>query len=216
MQVPLITRRTLATMLAVAALAAGCGTTPPRIDTYTEIPVGAVTTYWRKSSGSYGTTDGPVVWTFGLVKWGEQTLEEHESKQAGTQLYTPGSRALVAVLNPAGQLVQSFDPPMGYRMPLVLGSQWTSKHNVTLYPSGRVVPVDVDWKVEAWEDVKVPAGTFRTFRVSTTNSMGETETLWTAPELGLGIVKRHTVRPASHPQGEGVLHGEMVSRTFPP
>jgi hypothetical protein len=216
MQVPSITRRMLVAALAGAALLAGCSTVPPRIDAYTEVPIGTVTTYWRTSSGSFGTTDGEVVWTLGLVKWNDRTVEEYLSKQAGSQLYEPGSRALVAVLNPAGQLVQSFDPPMGYRLPLEVGQTWRSSHKVTVYPPGNEVPVDMNWKVEAWENVKVPAGTFRTFRVSTTSSLGDSETIWTAPDLGFGIVKRHTVRSTGHPEGEGVLHGELVSRTFPP
>ena len=50
-------------------------------------------------------------------------------------------------------------------------------------------------------DVTVPAGTFKAYKVVTTNNLGEVETIWTSPNDGVVIVKRNVVRPATHPQG---------------
>ncbi|MBK9200575.1 hypothetical protein [Candidatus Skiveiella danica] len=39
----------------------------------------------------------------------------------------------------------------------------------------------MNWKVEAWEDVTVvPAGTYKAYKVITTNNFGEVETRWAA------------------------------------
>lgn len=209
------TARFLAWPLTVAALTAGCATAPPRADRFVEAPIGTVTVYHRQSSGSFGTVDGPVTWRVARAEWQGQPVLASASPQAGTQLYEPGSHAMVAVLNPMGQPTVSYAPPIGVRWPMQVGDQWRTTHEVTLYPSMRKTSVEVNWKVEAHETITVPAGAFKTFRVTTTSSIGESETVWTAPELGLGVVKRHTVRTASHPQGAGELRGELVSRTLP-
>ena len=71
------------------------------------------------------------------------------------------------------------------------------------------MPMEVSWKVESWGDVTVPAGTFKD-KVVTTNNLGEVETIWTSPNDGVVIVKRNVVRPATHPQGAGVLDAVAV------
>lgn len=199
----------------LAVSLSGCATAPAVAERLETAPVGTVSTYHRRSSGSFGTVDGPVVWRAGTAEWQGRTVVASVSPQAGTQFYETGSHAMVAVLNPAGQPTQSYDPPIGYRWPLQVGKEWTSQHNVTLYPSMRVVPLEVRWKVEALEEVTVPAGTFKTFRIQTHSSLSESETVWTAPAQGLGVVKRHVVRTAQHPQGAGELHGELQSRVLP-
>ena len=61
----------LLTITAAAAtlLATGCASTPPVTDKMTIDPMGTVTTYHRKSSGSLGTFDGKVVWTHAPATW---------------------------------------------------------------------------------------------------------------------------------------------------
>jgi hypothetical protein len=46
-------------------------------------------------------------------------------------------------------------------------------------------------------------------------SLGESETRWTAPADGIDIVRRHIERGSAHPQGPGVLDGELLSRVVP-
>jgi hypothetical protein len=86
---------------------------------------------------------------------------------------------------------------------------------MTVHATGRAVPIEFDWNVEAWEEVKVPAGTFHAYRLSWTNSLGESETRWTAPAAGVDIVKRHAERSPAHPQGAGVLDAELLARRVP-
>jgi hypothetical protein len=62
--------------------------------------------------------------------------------------------------------------------------------------------------VEAFEEVTVPAGTFKAFRVRASNNMGEQSVNWLSPELGL-FVKGRTERTAEHPAGAGVREMEL-------
>jgi hypothetical protein len=69
--------------------------------------------------------------------------------------------------------------------------------------------------VESWGDVTVPAGTFKAYKVVWTDSTGDIETRWVGPQQGLATIKRHVDRPATHPQGAGVLDAELESYSFP-
>jgi hypothetical protein len=86
---------------------------------------------------------------------------------------------------------------------------------VTLYRSGRTVPTRIDWKVESWGDVTVPAGTFKAYKLVWVNDQGEVETCWVGPTRGSATIRRHVERPASHPQGAGLLDAELLSRKLP-
>jgi hypothetical protein len=202
-------------LAAAIALAGGCATPPPVADKMASQPLGSVTTYHRKSSGSLGTFDGQVVWTSSASTWQGRSVMASGSPQAGTTLHDPTTLALVATLNPAGQPSASFSPPIDYAWPLEVGKTWTSKHTVTMHPSGRTVPMTLSWKVDSWGDVTVPAGTFRAYKVTWTSDQGEVETRWVSPSAGIATVKRHVERPANHPQGTGLLDAELLSRTLP-
>lgn len=193
------------------ALATGCATPPPVAQKMAAQPIGTVTTYHRKSSGSLGTFDGEVIWTASAGTWQGSPVAASVSPQGGSTLYDPATLAMVATLDAAGKPTASFSPPVDYAWPLEVGKQWTSQHTVTMYPSGRTMALTFNWKVDSWGDVTVPAGTFKAYKLTWSNSLGETETRWVSPTEGLGTVKRHVERPASHPQGTGVLDGELLS-----
>ncbi len=208
--------RTTAWALASAALllTAGCASTPPTATQMAEVPMGTVNTYHRKSSGSLGVFDGAVPWTLSPSTWQGRPVLAYASP-AGTSLHLPTSHGLVANLNPQGQPVMSYDPSIDAPWPLQVGKTWTTRHTVTLHPSGRTVPLTIQGKVESYEAVTVPAGTYQTFKLVWTNDQGETETRWVAPADGISPIKRHVERPASHPQGAGVLDAELLSSVKP-
>lgn len=205
------------TSLATAALmaAAGCASAPPAATGFADVPMGSVFTYHRKSSGSLGSYDGQVVSTYAPATWAGQAVIAYGAPQAGTSLHLPADMARAADLNPAGKPVLSYDPPIGYQWPLSVGKQWTSTHSVTLHNSGSTVQMTINWKVESWGDVTVPAGTFKAYKLVWTNNLGEVETRWVNPQEGLMTFKRHIERPGSHPQGPGVLDAELLSRAGP-
>jgi len=206
-----------ASLIAVSALltAGGCVTTPPQADGFADPPMGSVFTYHRKSSGSLGNYDGQVVWTYSPSTWAGKSVIAFGAPQAGTSLHLPVTAARMADLNPGGKPLYTYDPPIGYQWPLVVGKQWTSRHMVTVHNSGMTVPMTIDWKVESWGDVTVPAGTFKAYKLVWTTSQGEIEMRWTNPQEGLMTIKRHVERPGSHPQGPGVLDAELLSRVLP-
>lgn len=214
------TSRTVHATLMVSAaaallLGAGCASTPPTAEKMATAPMGTVTTYHRKSSGSLGTFDGQVVWTHAPATWQGKPVIAFGAPQAGVALHEPATFGMLASLNPAGQPLMSFDPPIDYPWPLQVGKTWTANHTVTLYPSGRTVPTKIEGKVESWGDVTVPAGTFKAFKLVWTMNGNEFETRWINPAEGLATIKRHVERPATHPQGAGVLDAELLSRVLP-
>ena len=212
-----ITRTTtLALASAALLLSAGCASTPPTAEKMQINPMGTVLTYHRKSSGSLGNFDGQVVWTQTPATWQGKPIISSGAPQAGMGLHDPATFGLVANLNPAGQPLMSFEPPIDYPWPLQVGKTWTGNHTVTLYPSGNKLPLKVEGKVESYGDVTVPAGTFKAFKLVWSMNQNEFETRWMDPNNGLATIKRHVERPASHPQGAGVLDAELLSRVMPP
>ncbi len=199
--------------LATGALLAACATTPP--GSFTPPPMGTVLSYHRVSNGSYGSASGRIDWMRGTATWQGAPVVTAESPQAGKQYYDAATHGIVAVLNPAGQATVTYDPPLGHVYPLEVGKRWTSQHVLTLYPSGRKLNYEIRYHVEAMEQVQVPAGAFSTWRVVSTDSLGETQRVWTAPEVGVGTVKRVLDRAPTHPQGAGHLEGELIAQTRP-
>ena len=198
----------------VATLWAGTGFAQPVAESPAATPAGTVMTFHRKSSGSLGTFDGPVVWTISHGSW-EGRPAVIQTARLGGSAFDPKTHANMANLDAEGKASMVFDPPVGYQWPLQVGKTWTSKHTVTTPATGRSVPLEVNWKVEALEDVTVPAGTFKAFKVVTTNNFGEVETRWTAPAAGIPTAKRLVTRPASHPQGAGELEAVLLSHVPP-
>ncbi len=194
-------------------LAGGCSTTAPTAERFVAAPAGTVSTYFRRSSGSFGTVEGPVSWTRVDREWQGKPVYAAVSPQAGTTLHDPASNnfAMLAMLNRSGEPVVTFEPPVGYRYPLKVGNEWTSKHQMTVYPSREVRPYELSYKVEAYEPITVPAGTFQTYRILITDNFGQVDRYWISPETGIPTIKRTQTRPATHPQGAGQLDGELIS-----
>jgi hypothetical protein len=209
--------------LAIAAatasllLAGGCSTTPPVAERFVAAPAGTVSTYFRRSSGSFGTVEGPVSWTRVDREWQGKPVYAAVSPQAGTTLHDPTSNnfGMLAMLNRSGEPVFSVEPPVGYRYPLKVGNEWSSKHTLTTYPGRETRPYELSYQVEAYESISVPAGTFKTYRILITDNFGQVDRYWISPETGIPTIKRTQVRAPNHPQGAGKLEGELISLTAP-
>ncbi|MGL6109791.1 MAG: hypothetical protein ACRC2B_06770 [Rubrivivax sp.] len=211
--------KSMAIAVGVASMlvAGGCSTTAPAAERFVAAPAGTVSTYYRRSSGSFGTVDGPVSWTRVDREWQGKPVYAAVSPQAGTTLHDPASNnfGMFAMLNRSGEPVFSFEPPVGYRYPLKVGNEWSSKHTMTTYPGRETRPYDLSYKVEAYEPITVPAGTFQTYRILITDNFGQVDRYWISPETGIPTIKRTQMRPATHPQGAGQLEGELISLTVP-
>jgi hypothetical protein len=111
--------------------------------------------------------------------------------------------------------ISSFDPPVGYNYPLSVGDSWSSKHRFTDHVKKQGNDFVGTWKVEAFEDVTVPAGTFKAYKVVYSSTTGLDQIDWWSPEIGLPV-KRSIHRSAKHAAGVGTSEMELVSRPAMP
>ena len=196
-------------LLALALMSVGCATAP-RYERYVPPPLGSTFTFSRSNTGSFGSGTEKATWTAAERTW--------EGKRM-TALGIPGGVGLfnadgnqVAVLGPDDKPILSYDPPIGYDYPLEVGKTWAKSYRVTIYAANQTIPFDYSGKVEAYEDVTVPAGTFKAWRVSYSDSLGETQTVWSAPDKMGGFVKQIRQRAATYqPGGAGTREVELVS-----
>lgn len=195
-------------VVAAASLLSGCaapgaGYLPP--------PLGATWTMAQRSTGSYGSGEARVESTRGEMMWDGRMVITFKTPQ-GTLLADPALGAWVAILSPDGKLVTRYEPPHGFEWPLTVGKEWTSQYKM-INATGASVGVTSTCKVADREDIAIQAGTFKTFRLVCSNSLGQNDTIWFAPDAGL-FVKTILRRAANHPAGTGTRETELVARTF--
>jgi hypothetical protein len=193
--------------LAVAMLMGGCGLVEPKTERYVAPPLGTTWVTARQDTGSYGPGSGKVD-----GKRGERMYQ-------GTQAITFEAADGTVVASPEGTWfgvfmgdapVMTWDPPLHWQWPLEVGKVWTREQRVTFHAAKRTVPYTLTQKVEAYEDVTVPAGTFKAFKVSTKTSLGDENLVWFSPEHGI-FVKQSLRRTANHAQGAGTREIELLS-----
>lgn len=179
-------------------------------------PMGTELVVERTASGSYGpaggTFGGPsgrVAWRLERREWKGQSVVAAVSAEDKTPLFDFTSGAVVAVLDNTGRLISTYDPPLeSGRWPLEVGKSWTTEVRMAeeSFVSRPVVPIRMSVRVEAYEDVTVPAGTFKAYRVVSTTPLGTTSQHWIAPSAGLlsyFAVKGIEERPPSNLLGAG-------------
>ena len=196
--------------------AVGCATTGPpffaaKADNPGPHPAGSTWTTERRDSGSFGSgTVRLTTKSLGEQTWQGRKVNALEGPE-GTLLQELPSLKWVAFVKGTTPLV-SWDPPLGWSYPIWVGKTWTESYRVTNHGSGKTSNLEIRWNVEAKEKIKVPAGTFKVFRI--TSSSGDTETInWWSPEVGT-FVKSKSQRTAKHPMGPGVRETELISHDF--
>lgn len=163
-----------------------------------------------EDSGSYGS--GRSVRESRMVElpWEGRNLRGIKTGDA-TLLVQP-SGEWVGVLDKDDKLMFRYVPPISFDWPLEVGRKSTWTYQLVLPAQDRQVPVEVRQAVEAYEDVTVPAGTFKTFRVRISDTLGNENLEWFSPELGL-FVKRSLARTDRHSQGPGRREAELQSHS---
>jgi hypothetical protein len=199
---------TLGVSLVIALLGAGCASAPPRAERYIAPPIGSSWTYSAVSTGSYGGGSGQVMLRLGEATWDGRKVYSFQSPAAHS--LQDENAALLAVTAPNGELQMRFDPPIGPKFPLEVGKTWSQEHTTTV-ATGQKVAFTATWKVEAYEDVTVPAGTFKAWRIAYADTTGESMTLWSVPDKVGVFIKRNQERNASYRLGPGTRSMELLT-----
>jgi len=198
--------------LAAALLSTGCAMFEPRAERYVPPPVGATWVSSRRDTGSFGSGNIQLPGKFlGQQSWQGQSFNGFESPEA-TTLAHPVTAEFVAMVKGSAPLI-TWEPPIGWNWPLEVGKTWTKSTRVTNHMTKQTIALEYTQKVESYEDITVGAGTFKTFKVSTVNSVGEESVNWFSPDLGI-FVKQSLKRTAKHAQGAGTREIELVSQAI--
>lgn len=183
----------------LVALLAGCASGPPKAERYVAPPVGASWTHQITSTGSFGNADKvPLTGTMRDVL--VEGKPYHRFDFGNNAVLQTDSVGVFMVLGPGDRPLMRYDPPLSYDFPLEVGKTWTQDLMLTT-ASGTKTPMKVQWRVESYEDVTVPAGTFKAWRVVFTDNFGYKQTTWSMPETMGVYAKRINERSATHPQG---------------
>lgn len=196
--------------LALALVSGGCAMMEPRSERYIAPPMGSTWVTARRDTGSYGSGSGQTSSKMGEQVWRGQKFNAYASQEQ-TLLAHPDGR-WVAQVRGDTPLV-TWDPPTAWQWPLHVGKKMTRKFTVTVHATKQTIPVEVTDTIEAYEDVTVPAGTFKAFRVRSVDNAGNDNVTWISPELGI-FVKQSLRRTATHSQGPGTRDTEVVSQTI--
>jgi hypothetical protein len=201
-------RRRLAIIGALAALlGSGCATVPPTAAQFVHPPIGTTWTQSITSTGSFGSGTTRVTITRGERAWNGARLVSLDSAQGSLLMTERG--ALVAYV--AGDKpVRSWDPPHTWNWPLEVGKRSVHGHRFHDYVKGVVEPYVASDTVEAYEDVTVPAGTFKAFRIRSEEDNGFHSVTWFVPTLGFHVKQRRVRSAASH-NGPGTQEMEVVA-----
>lgn len=200
--------------MAVALVEAGCGLMAPKMERYLAPTVGTTYANLRRDSGSYGSATVQLPGKYlGEQMWRGQKVHAFESPE-GTFLGTTGDRFAFIALVKGDTPILTWDPPVGYQLPLEVGKTWTRKFTLTIHAAKQTIPVEDTQTLEAYEDVTVPAGTFKAWRVRTIDNLGNENLQWYAPDLGV-FVKQSLRRTAKNAAGPGTREIELVSYQRP-
>lgn len=118
----------------------------------------------------------------------------------GRQAYAIVSPRTTSIMNPAnyntmfitrdGQSARKNTPDNGdFSWPLWVGKAWTSTYFYNDFKLGRVFQISATIKVAAYEDITVPAGTFKAFRLEYTPERNNASSgmYWYAPSIKLVV-----------------------------
>jgi hypothetical protein len=195
--------------LAIVGLMQGCASTSSPSAGYVSPPLGSTWTFVRRDAGSFGSTSTQLSIKRATQSWqGTEYIALESSEQ--TILATPSG--WIGFFRDGKPLV-TWDPPLGFQWPISVGKSWTTTHSQSIPGMPQKQTLELKVAVEAYEDVVVPAGSFKTFRMKIADNMGAENVVWYSPDLGI-FVKQNQRRTDKHQQGPGTRDIEVVSQTI--
>jgi hypothetical protein len=184
----------------------------PKVERPVWPPPGSTWTVNLKLSGSLGSGVRDATFeSLGEVDWdGRRVMGNY--MRGGAHTYFDAERRIVASARD-GKLIQTYHPYEAlYDWPLFAGKSWPSEFQLKIYDRNQTLDLKYAFTVEAFEEVTIPAGTFKTFRIRRT-SPDDRYVTWYEPKLGIEV-KRDWERYATHPLGIGTHQMEMLSHTI--
>jgi hypothetical protein len=180
-------RRILHSFLFAATLAAVSGgntlAQPEQQTRFATVAIGSSFVRSINDTGSYGNGSSTTTVTRTTNSdWKGQTVGVWKQSAGPTLLINPVNGAFVAFVNGETPVI-SFEPAAGWPWPLEAGKTWTVKTTLTLHGPNQVVPLEITSAVEAYEDVTIPAGTFKAFRVRSVDNLGNEDVNWFNTDL---------------------------------
>ena len=132
-----------------------------------------------------------------------------------TNLYDVATSNMMATLR-FGKEATSITPHDGtFSWPLFVGKTWTATYTFNNRVQGMTIgPMHVEYRVTAYEDVSVPAGSWKAFKIESETASNAFSTIWYAPDAKL-IVKRINETTIGHPMGRTKWVYEIISYTPP-
>src|SRR5215813_11290609 len=158
-----------------------------------------------KLSGSLGsgTREVTIQW-LGEVDWDGKRVMGLQVGAPGSYYYYDAQRRLLAQLR-EGKPVVTFRPyETLYDWPLFVGKSWLTEFQEIHHDRNQTLEEKLVYTVEAFEEITIPAGTFKTFRIRCVTPE-ERDIVWYEPKLGMQIKARL-----------GALHGAPLRRRDPP
>lgn len=208
-------KKTLLMLIAVFGFAACATGPPPGAPTAAgpnPAPPGTTWVIAERNSGSYG----PASRRYTMRSLGEQDWAGQKARALtdGDDTFLVVSATGDFIGRARGStLIEGYTPPIGYNWPIFVGKSWVRTFRYSDSEHGASFDnVQLWYKVEAYEDVTVPAGTFKTFRVSNETSNSSSKLVsWWSPDLGISV-KQVFERTSKHYLGAGKRETELLSQ----
>jgi hypothetical protein len=201
----------LSVCLATGFLSASCAIAPSA-DGPIIAAAGSSWTYERRDSGSYGKgTAQQTNRALGERMWQGRKVRATELPQ-GIRLTDAEKGDWLAMVKGDATLA-TWEPSLGYDWPLTVGKTFSRNYRFVNHVTKQSTEIKSTMTVESYEDVTVPAGTFKAFKVRYTDSMGVESVNWYSPDAG-GWVKIQSKRSSNFPAGPGTQEFDLVSHSY--
>ena len=192
----------------VGLLVGGCAMMQPKVEGYVAPPVGSSWTQSNRNTGSYGPSGTSQIARAERTWEGKPVIAFIGAR--GAFLMDPEGGD-VAFVGQDDKPLLRWEPHQNWDWPLQVGKTFTRDYRL-IVGADRTIPYTRTCAVKSVEDVSVPAGTFKAWKVECSNTLGVEDSLWFSPELGI-FVKSSSKRSAANPFGAGTQEMELVSQT---
>ena len=197
--------------IAAAFLSASCANVPSG-ERPANVAANSSWTYERRDTGSFGKGSAyATVRALGERTWQGRKVLATETVQ-GIRLSDPDKGEWLAMVK-GDTTLMTWEPSLGYDWPLVVGKSFGRNFSVVNHVTKLTTEVKSTMTVQSYEEVTVPAGTFKAFRIHYADSLGAESVNWFSPDA-VAWVKIQSKRDSRFPAGPGTQDLELLSYTI--